>query len=1365
MRSSKLLRCVAFLLLIAGAFACGSQRTSRSALSPPPSDGVLAKLGQATALRAGGFEIFSLDDSLKDSPLALNFISTSAAADSLQVSSLPGAPSSLYLYVKLPQGFAVSSIAFNASPEMLAVAVPGKLQGVVPIGIAAIGDQSGVRFTLSLNVEPQVSAMLPQPCVFKGSQRVELPGKSVDRAFESDENQVHDLEVTANGTFADLQWTEVNTGDYDNSGMVEVADVTPLARHYNESADTPELRLIDGNNDSVINVRDVTQIAINYGCQISGYEVTAVEIPFLGYEPSIDQFFAATPFTDPDTPGVPHPTVKREKFYVGGDPPDANIRYSFGWNMNSGSYAFAVRAYSYAGDDTSAVLFSNFAKAEFSTGGNSAPHWTGQPGLQAAVAGNEKVTLSFGDAVDPDGDELHFVVYWEQNTTVYPPVAQSMRFDRSALGSPPFSVDVNGLTNGLVYTFLVWVYDEHDLRENPPNATALSATPFLYVPNDYPWPYLHKDEKRSGALGVPLTEPLVEVWNKPYRVSGTYNESSPVLDDGKVYIGSVDGHIYAFRQSDGSLVYSEPVDTGTISTSTAALWENRLVIGGSGNYWIKDLSSGSAAGDYTLTSGNPVRSSPLIVNGIAYVGSEEGFVYAFDIVTAAEKWKTDLDSGAISGSAASDGTYIYIASQNGFVHKLDIQTGAIVEESIDLGTITYATPVLYPADAPILVLIGTDTSASSRYYALAASNLQVATQYPTDCGVQGAPVVVNDGSRNLVIAGQGTLGQPFGYISAHDVITGEQVWRTDNVGRIFGSPAASTNRIFAGSVNGHFYVLDFQGNVKQDLDLGAPIYASPALSGGRVFIPTSEMKLYCLEAQPDTLAPEWQGTQGVRAVSTGFGEATLSWDYATDDFYSPVYYNVFVSTNKAQLWDGPPAASIKGNGAVQHSYTVTGLTDGVRYYFGVRASDRPLWDNPNVELNTNYLGATPPWNLRAQLSLQDSLPAPPNTEITYFDTALSQANGNLRIAYAVEGSSAELRYAVYDGAVVTPDNAVTPLTGVVRCLEMGEDSLGTPAISIADNASFISAVRDAGVWDTESITAYSIPTQPAFSTFIGSSVRLQALFSQAVPPPNETVSLNARIGDLLLWDSFGNADLGLDKGVHLRTAIADFGGGDTPLIFYEKAAEYYPGSTLPSKGSLMLAQYDSIGGVWNISELDAGASIDSNTGRNLQLLVDGSAVTPVIHLAYYDLHANDLSDIACLRHATYDGANFTAEDVAPVGVPNFLAAPSSYYHDPALAIVDGHAALATYSRVIDPVSVSDPLNYDDIIYCRYDTLGSAWIPEKVIESTPLFLHFRAPLGLEVCPAVSDYPLIVLPVDPIGSLTGATAIQIWQRGPL
>ncbi len=1354
------------MLLLAGFSACGSRHSAVRGAAQPQQPSLLGTLEKAHFLRAGGFKISALDAASNDDPLSLRFITAVASANELRISSLAGAPSSLYLYIRLPEGYSAGEISVGAPPSILAIAVPGKLPGIVPVGIAAIGGASGAGFTFRLAVHPQGSADAQPPCAFQGSQRLELPLKSANRPFETLATRVQDLEVTANGTYADLQWTEVNTGDYNNSGDVSVADITPLAMHFNLLADTPERELVDGNEDGKLDIKDITQIAMNFGSEITGYEVSALEIPSVDYEPSDDEMFAAVPFSDPDTPGEPRPSVKRAKFYVGGVPPKARIRYSFGWNMNAESYAFAVRAYSLESDDYAAVFFSNIAKAAFTTGGNSAPSWVSVPGLQAAVGGNRKVTLTFGDASDPDGDAIHYVVYWEQNTTVYPPAAQFQRFDRSALGQPPFSVDITGLENGLIYTFLVWVYDEHGLRENPPNLRMLSSTPYDYVSNPYPWPYLHKDEQRSGILAEALREPLVERWNKPYKVSGTYNESSPVLDAANAYIGSNDGRIYAFRQDDGWPIYSEIV-AGFLSSSTAALWENRLVIGGPGKYYLRQLSDGAASGEFDLVSGLPVRSSALIVNGTAYAGSEEGIAYAFDILTGEEKWKNNLQSGAISSSPASDGTFIYVASQNGFVHKLDIQTGAEVSKSIDLGTITFATPVLFPAEAPIVVVIGSDTVAgNSKYYSLAASNLQVATIYPTDHGVQGAPVVVNDGARNLVIAGQGTNAPPSGYISAHDLVTGVQIWRTADVGRIFASPAASANRIFVGSVNGHFYVLDFQGNIKQDINLGSPIYASAALSGGRVFIPTTEMRLFCLEAQADTIPPTWQGAEGVRAVSTGFGEAYIYWDYATDNFYNPVYYSVYASTNKAQLWDGPPAASIRGSGAVTHSCTIPGLQDGVRYYFGVRASDRPLWDSPNTEQNVNIVGATPPWNIRAQLSLGSELPAAPGSYITYLDTAQSQADGALRLAYAVEGAVNRLRYVTYDGSSVTADGPIVPPDGVVRCLEMGEDDSGVPMLSFSDSANYILAVRDiSGVWNSDTISAYGVPSQPAFSTFYGGIARMQALFAESVPLPNETVSLRSRLGDLMSWDSFGVADPDLDKGIHLRAAIADFGSGGIPMVFYQRTAEYYGGSTLPKKGSLWMAHYDSVFSEWKVSGLDTGSSIDSNTGRNLQLLLDSSTFPPTVHFVYYDLHASDVVDLACLRRATYDGAAFTAEDVMPVSLPNPDGAASAYYHDPALAIVDGHIALASYSRLTDPPTPSNPLNYNDVYYCRWNTGSGSWVAEKVVESMPVFLHFRAPLGLEVCPAVSDYPLLIMPVDPDGPLDGAKAIQIWQRGPL
>jgi hypothetical protein len=299
----------------------------------------------------------------------------------------------------------------------------------------------------------------------------------------------------------------------------------------------------------------------------------------------------------------------------------------------------------------------------------------------------------------------------------------------------------------------------------------------------------------------------------------------------------------------------------------------------------------------------------------------------------------------------------------------------------------------------------------------------------------------------------------------------------------------------------------------------------------------------------------------------------------------------------------------------------------------------------------------------------------------------------------------------------------------------------------------------AGTWAVTPIIGFNTPTQPAFSSFFGQTSRLQALLGISTPPPSETVGFEARTGDLSLWSEFKEPDLGLTAGIHLATALVDYsdGNGETPLIFYEKSADY---TTFPTKGSLWLSRYDTAGSSWISSELDHGDSAASNTGRNLRLLVDGTTV----HLAYYDLCASDISPIAFLRHATYDGTTFTAENVSAVGIPDFNSpiGAQHYYHDPALGMIDGNIALASYSRRIDPPDKDTSLNYCDVLYC---SKNPSWSSEVVVEEIPVFLHFRAPLGLQASPDNPAVPWLIFPVDGDGKVDSANAIQIWQRAPL
>ena len=63
------------------------------------------------------------------------------------------------------------------------------------------------------------------------------------------------------------------------------------------------------------------------------------------------------------------------------------------------------------------------------------------------------------------------------------------------------------------------------------------------------------------------------------------------------------------------------------------------------------------------------------------------------------------------------------------------------------------------------------------------------------------------------------------------------------------SPAIAGERVYVGSNDGRFYVLDLAtGKKVWEFEAGAPLSASPAIAAGRIVIGSQDGKLYCFGA-------------------------------------------------------------------------------------------------------------------------------------------------------------------------------------------------------------------------------------------------------------------------------------------------------------------------------------------------------------------------------------------------------------------------------------------------------------------------------------------------------------------------------------
>ena len=128
----------------------------------------------------------------------------------------------------------------------------------------------GIFAQIKDELEKQLSA--------KGLSKSATAGKFTSKPPTGEANRVTDLTLIDNGdgTYT-LTWTYKNVGDYNQDGTVDIADITPLAEHFFESA-RPTNEWIDGNRDGTIDIADVTPLAENFFTQVAGYVIEASPI-------------------------------------------------------------------------------------------------------------------------------------------------------------------------------------------------------------------------------------------------------------------------------------------------------------------------------------------------------------------------------------------------------------------------------------------------------------------------------------------------------------------------------------------------------------------------------------------------------------------------------------------------------------------------------------------------------------------------------------------------------------------------------------------------------------------------------------------------------------------------------------------------------------------------------------------------------------------------------------------------------------------------------------------------------------------------------------------------------------------------------
>ncbi len=277
---------------------------------------------------------------------------------------------------------------------------------------------------------------------------------------------------------------------------------------------------------------------------------------------------------------------------------------------------------------------------------------------------------------------------------------------------------------------------------------------------------------------------------------------------------------------------------------------------------------------WTYTTISAVESSPAVVGGIVYVGSDDDNVYALDAATGHVRW-TYTTGGAV-GSPAVAGDTVYVASGDGRLYALDAATGHL------RWTYTTGDTVGSPAVAGSTVYIcGDEVDAldaatghvrwtynvggsacspsvvgdtfyvgiwglSAKVYALDAATGHLRWTYAI---VNVDPEVA---SISAVVGGTVYIGVWGSEVDALDAASGQLRW-TYTIGgstaSIGSNPAVADGTVYIGCNNDKVYALDAAtGHLRWTYTTGFSVDSTPAVADGTVYFGSEDDKVYALDA-------------------------------------------------------------------------------------------------------------------------------------------------------------------------------------------------------------------------------------------------------------------------------------------------------------------------------------------------------------------------------------------------------------------------------------------------------------------------------------------------------------------------------------
>ena len=339
------------------------------------------------------------------------------------------------------------------------------------------------------------------------------------------------------------------------------------------------------------------------------------------------------------------------------------------------------------------------------------------------------------------------------------------------------------------------------------------------------WLSFRGNPQLTGVATGELPENLELLWTFE---TGDGIESTAAIAAGTVYVGTLDGYLYAINLENGGLKWKYQA-SGEIKSSPT-VFSNVVYFGdGMGVFHAVDAQTGEPI--WTFEAEAEIISSANVAQDRLLFGSYDQYLYCLSAEDGSLAWKFETE-GYVHGTPAIVNGAVVISGCDGYLRSINIADG-VEQQKIALGDYVAASPVILNGRA-YAGTFGNQVLCAE----LENSEILWWYEHPERHFPFYASAAVTDDI--VVIGGRDKI------VHTLKSQTGEPLWTYPAKSRVDSSPVIVGERVFFGTVGGELVALNLDSGEKVwEFVIGAAIIASPSVVTGKLVIGADDGRIYC----------------------------------------------------------------------------------------------------------------------------------------------------------------------------------------------------------------------------------------------------------------------------------------------------------------------------------------------------------------------------------------------------------------------------------------------------------------------------------------------------------------------------------------